>query len=448
MASGSESGRGPASVSAPGAWQAALPLATGAQTAHAGWQALGDPRLITLIEAARAASPNLATASARIARARAALVGAEAAQWPRLDAVAQAARARQLPGPATATSGFVGVQAGWELDLFGAVRAGQRAADARLQGAEAGWHEARVAVEAETAGAYLALRACEAQVGQARDDARSREQTATLMAQSQQAGFTAPADAALARASAAQARNTAAQQALQCELALKGLVEMTALPEEDLRRQLAAGTARVPQAPGATVNVLPAALLTQRPDIVAALQAVQAAAADTDQAQARQRPQVSLSGNVGLGAVRSAGVTLDGQTWSLGPLVLNLPLFDGGARSAATAAAQAGYDEAVALAQAQLRRAVREVETGLLALQSSAEREADALIAARDFETTLRATQARQQGGLASLFDLEAARRSALAAQSALIELQRERTQAWINLFRALGGGWQPAPST
>ncbi len=128
--------------------------------------------------------------------------------------------------------------------------------------------------------------------------------------------------------------------------------------------------------------------------------------------------------------------------------MVSFPLFDAGARRAATAAAQAGYDEAVALAQAQLRRAVREVEASLVALQSSAEREADALAAARDFETTLRATQARQQGGLASLFDLEAARRSALAAQSALIELQRERSQAWINLYRALGGGWQSAAAS
>jgi multidrug efflux system outer membrane protein len=100
---------------------------------------------------------------------------------------------------------------------------------------------------------------------------------------------------------------------------------------------------------------------------------------------ARQLPQISLTGSVGLGAVRSAGRHVHGNTWSLGPLSVSFPLFDAGARRAATAAAQAGYDEAVALAQAQLRRAVREVEASLAALQSSAEREADALAAARDF---------------------------------------------------------------
>ena len=138
-------------------------------------------------------------------------------------------------------------------------------------------------------------------------------------------------------------------------------------------------------------------------------------------------------------------VTSQGATWSLGPLVVSLPLFDGGARIAATAAAKASYDEAVALYQAQLRRAVREVETALVALQSASQRQADANSAARDFEASLRATQARQQGGLASLFDLEAARRNAVQAQSALIDLQREQAAAWIALYRALGGGWNAA---
>jgi hypothetical protein len=89
-----------------------------------------------------------------------------------------------------------------------------------------------------------------------------------------------------------------------------------------------------------------------------------------------------------------------------------------------------------------VRRAVREVETALVALDATGRQEVDALAAARDFEASLRATQARQKGGLASVLDLETARRNAVQAQSALIELQRERASAWIALYRALGGGW------
>ena len=89
--------------------------------------------------------------------------------------------------------------------------------------------------------------------------------------------------------------------------------------------------------------------------------------------------------------------------------------------------------------------AVREVESALVALQSTAGRGDDARTAAEGFERSYRAVESRYRGGLASLFELEDARRTAVAAQSALIELQRERVAAWISLYRALGGGWTPA---
>ena len=79
--------------------------------------------------------------------------------------------------------------------------------------------------------------------------------------------------------------------------------------------------------------------------------------------------------------------------------------------------------------------------------RASAARRAAAEAAARDFDTALRATEARQRGGLASLFELEDARRSAAGARSQWVELQRERVAAWITLYRALGGGWSPASS-
>jgi outer membrane protein TolC len=122
-----------------------------------------------------------------------------------------------------------------------------------------------------------------------------------------------------------------------------------------------------------------------------------------------------------------------------------LPLFDGGTRRANVDAARARYDEAVALYRGKLRGAVREVEEALVALQSTAARSDDAKIAAEGFEASYRATEARYQGGLASLFELEDARRTTVASRIALIELRRERTIAWIALYRALGGGWSAA---
>ena len=430
------------------AWQATLPHAGTATDLVRWWDRFNDPALPPLIAATQSAASSLATATARIERARAARVAAGAAGLPQIDAVASVGQSRSPPRLAQVASASLGLQAGWEIDLFGAVAAGRGAAQARFEGAEAGWHAARVSLAAETATSYTLLRACEAQLVQARADSASRAETARLTQLSADAGFAAPAEAALARAGAAQSRSQAVNQAAQCETLVKSLVEITDLTETDLRQRLAGGTAQVPQPEPIAPASLPAALLSQRPDLADAASAIVAAAGDAAQAAARQRPQVTLSGSVAGLSVRSSGSTSNGTTFSLGPLAISLPLFDGGTRAANTAAARAGYDEAVALYRAQVRRAVREVEQSFVALQSAATRQQDAESAARDFEVSLRAVQARQQGGLASLFELEIARRDALLAQGALIELQRASASAWIELYRALGGGWSgPAQS-
>jgi outer membrane protein, multidrug efflux system len=427
------------------AWQAPLPaLPHGGSTPELArwWQQFDDPLLPELVAAAQAASPSLAAARARIERARATAVAAGAQGLPRLDGVAAASQGRPQPGVPTVTSASLGLQASWEIDLFGGVAAGQQAARERLRGAQAGWHDARVSLAADVAAAYTNLRACEAQLAQSRLDAQSRTETARLTDLSAKSGFTAPADAALVRAGAAQARSQALAQQAQCDGLVKGLVELTDRPEPTLRQQLASAQARVPTAPAIAPAALPAALLSQRPDLAAAAAAVQAAAADISQSRADELPRVAIAGSLAQASVRSQGSTTNGSTWSLGPLQVSFPLFDAGSRRANTEAARAAYDEAVAAYQGAARRAWREVETALVDLDATAQRERDVRAAAGDFEASLRATEARARGGLASQLDLEAARRNAVQAQSTLIELQRERATAWIALYRGLGGGW------
>ena len=421
-------------------WQAPLPAGGGD---IAGWWArFDDPLLPALVRAAQAASPTLASAAARIERARATRVTAGAGLLPAVDGVGSVSQGRGVLGMPVAGQASLGVQAAWEVDLFGGVAAGRDAAQARLEGAQAAWHDAQISVAAEVATSYAAFRACEAQRTQTEADADSRAQTARLTELSANAGFTAPADAALARASAAQGRNQAASQRAACDTQLKSLVELTDTPEAELRQRLAARTAQVPLPPTLAMPTVPAALLARRPDVAEAARNVLAAAGDRVRAQAAERPRLSLNGALAAATLRSAGSTFSGSTWSLGPLSVTFPLFDGGAAAANTRATRTEYDAAVAVYQGQLRRALREVEAALVALQSSSDREADARSAAQDFEASLRATEARQKGGLASLFDLETARRNALLSQSALTDLQRERAVAWISLYRALGGGF------
>lgn len=427
---------------APTQWQAPLPH-NGQLTGLKGWwQQFNDPLLVEFIAAAQGVSPTVASAMSRIEQSRATRVAAGAALLPSLDANASGARRRQDLFTDIGNTGSVGLQAAWEVDVFGAGRAGRDAAQARFDGTQAGWHEARVSVAAEVATQYTSLRACEAQTEQARLDAASRTDTARLTELSMKAGFEAPANAALARASAAQGNSQLTQRRAQCDLLVKGLVALTGLAEPALREQLKPGQARVPQPAPIAMASVPAQVLAQRPDVLNAELEVVAASADVSQAQAQRYPRVGLAGSVSGVRFESPQGAQSGTVWAIGPLTVSLPLFDGGTRRANVVAAQARYDEAGALYRAKLRTAVREVEEALVALQSTADRSADAQVATEGFEASYRATEARFKGGLGSLFELEDARRSALLAQIALIDLQRERSTAWIALYRSLGGGW------
>jgi NodT family efflux transporter outer membrane factor (OMF) lipoprotein len=432
-------------ATAPPAWQAPLPHDGQLAELARWWQQFNDPALSQLIEAAQRVSPSVASARSRIEQSRAATVAAQAALGPSLNANASASRGRQDLSVPLGTSLSAGLQAGWEIDVFGANRAGRDAAQARLDGATAAWHEARVSVAAEVAGQYTALRACEAQVTQTQLDAGSRAETSRLTEQAAKAGFQAPANAALARASAAQGNSLLTQQRAQCELIVKALVALSGLDEPALRKTLADGAAKLPQPVQIAVARVPAEALAQRPDLYSAERDLLAASADVAQSGAQRYPRISLNGSIGAARFSTGAGTVDGTVWSLGPLSVSLPLFDGGTRRANLQAARARYDEATLLYAGRLRGAVREVEEALIALQSTADRSADAAIATEGFGASYVAAQKRYQGGLASLFELEDARRSAVQAQSALIDLQRERVVAWIALYRALGGGWSAA---
>ena len=169
---------------------------------------------------------------------------------------------------------------------------------------------------------------------------------------------------------------------------------------------------------------------------------IAAASAEFGVAQAQRDPSLALRGAIGAMALRMGGASDERSTWSIGPLSLAVPLFDGGRRAAGEQAAQARQEEAVALYQGRARQAVREVEEALLNLNSAAAQSADARAADAGYRVALAAAEARYAGGFASLLELEDTRRSALAAESALVGLRRDRIQAWIALYRAVGGAW------
>ncbi len=424
-------------------WHAPLPHNGKLTDLAQWWRQQGDPQLAQLIESAQAASPTIAAAASRIAQSRTQRAAAIGALLPSLDAAANVSRSNQQSTLPAGTTSQVALQSAWEIDLFGGRRADRDAASARLAGASAGWHEARVAVAAEVGNLYYSLRACEQLLKVAQQDATSRADTARLTQLTADAGFQAPATAALARASAAEGKSRATLQQALCDIDVKMLVAMTAIDEPALRARLASSAVVVP--PAIAIPSLPAQVLAQRPDVFAAEREVAAASADVGSARADRYPRLSLSGSVGVGNFRGGGESISTDTWTIGPLAVSLPIFDAGRRAANADAAMARYDEAVIAYRASARRAVSEVEQALVNLNSSTARSSDAQVSLDGYRAAFVAAEDRYKNGLGSLLELEDARRTRLAAENAVVTLQRERSAAWIALYRAAGGGWTPA---
>jgi multidrug efflux system outer membrane protein len=429
---------------APAQWQAPLPHNGSLTDLNGWWSRQGDPLLVQLIDSAQAASPSIASAGARIAASRAQRVAATAALLPSLDAGASISRANQQSLQPGGTTSQAGLQSAWEIDLFGGNSAARGAAQARLAGASAQWHEARVAVAAEVATTYYGLRACEQLLAVAQQDATSRADTARLTQLTADAGFQAPASAALARASAAEGNGRATLQRSLCDIDIKTLVALSAIDEPDLRARLAAG--RAVDAPAIAIATLPAQLLAQRPDVFAAEREVAAASFDVGSAQAQRFPRLSLSGAIGAANFRAGGgENIKTDTWTIGPLAVSLPIFDAGVRRANVDTSKARYEAAVVAYRATARQAVREVEQALVSLNSSTARSGDAQVSLEGYRVAFVAAEDRYKKGLGSLLELEDARRTRLASENAVVTLQRERSAAWVALYRAAGGGWSPS---
>ncbi len=291
----------PSTPSEPAAerWQATLPHGGDARALASWWARFDEPLLSELVAAAQSNNPTLAQALARLAEARANTRSADAQRWPSVNAVAQGTRSSGAStGFVASTQASAGLDASWEVDLFGATRAQVAAAQARSEQAALGWHDARISLAADVAGSYVGLRACEAQQQVLEQDAQSQRQSAELTREKVRVGFEAPANGALADGAAADAANRAIAQRADCDVLVKSLVVLTGQPEPALRTRLQPAAARLPRAEAFGVNTLPAQLLQQRPDVAAAERALVAAAAEVGVAEAARYPRLTFSGNL------------------------------------------------------------------------------------------------------------------------------------------------------
>lgn len=408
------------------------------------WRDFSDPVLDDLVARTRAGNLDLAAAAARLREADAAVGQARGGLFPSLSTSADGSRTLRSPGP-NSSSVSNGAAARWEIDLFGRIRRGVEAAQADL--ARAGYSRADIeaAVSAETARAYIRLRAARVRLAIARDELSTQDETLKIARFRAEAGLISGLDVEQARA---QREQTAASVPLleEDEAATRHRLSVLAGAAPGTLDGLLTEPDAIPLPPPGAGAGLPADLLRRRPDVRAAERALAAATARLGVAEAERLPSFVLSGDVGSAA---GAVRLLGDSW-VATLAASVsqPLFNGGALRAAVRRREAVVDEELAAYRSSVLGAIEDVENAAVAREASARR--TAALSAQVDAATAAATLARANyaAGLTDFQRLLDAERTLLQSRDGLASAQADAALAAVELYSALGGGWSGAGRT
>ncbi len=419
------------------------------------WEVLGDTQLDALVTRALANAPGIAAAEARLRQSRAGLASARAGSKPSAGASALYAYA-DLPagaiggGDAGGDGGGggnssinlfnLGFDAQWEADLWGAKRRDAERAEAEAGAAQARLADAQVALSAEVARTYVALRGRQAGLALL-DERHVLETQLVAIARQRLAGGTASRQ--LLESALAQSERTDAEQAgTSAEVVV--LTDALAVLTGEAPGALDTLAAAVIPLPPAQIAIGdPAAMLARRPDVRAAERQLAAASAKIGMEQARKFPSVSLMGIIGIGGT-SAGDLFDTANVSTIALPrLSWSFLDFGRVKAAVSGAEAGRDAALADYNGQVLAALQDAEAALArfgAARVALSRAASGTGHAREIA---RLQGLRGKAGTAPPAEVIEARRGEIAARLAETSARTDLTIAYVALAKALGLGWQ-----
>lgn len=416
------------------------------------WDGLGDATLSRLVQEALTANQDVAMALLRVRQARAGADAQASRLWPTVGVQLGTSRSQSgLPEPVKqgmpdTRALRAGLDLAWEIDLAGGVRAARDAAQADAVAAAAGVRGARLLVASEVGRQYFILRSAEERLHTVQALAAAQRQTAVLVEGRVREGLSSAFDLDRARAEA---------DALDAQVpSLRMLVGTT-------QTQLAVLLGRNPSAPVVTTEKAftwpaargiaagqPSDLLRRRPDLAAAEARVEAEALRSAEARAQWWPKLFLSALVGRQDLRLNALDLAPVHFSNVALALAAPVFNAGRIEAGIQVQSARAEEAVLAWQKAVLVAMQEVENSLLVRAQEAERGAALALTAEHRRRSLQRATSLQREGQIDLLVLLDVQRSVLASELALSDSRLQQALADVQLYKALGGGYAPAPAS
>jgi outer membrane protein, multidrug efflux system len=413
------------------------------------WREFGDAQLSVLVENALAGNQDLKLALARYDQANALLRGARFDYFPTLTMGAQGSHALssadQGPGLDRAQRDgeayTAGINAAWELDLFGRIRRGNEASRAGAQASAADLQALQVSVAGEVARTYVELRGLQERLRVARENASNQAETLRLVETRVGAGRGTDFDTARVRAllEATQSRVPALEAAV--AVAMHRLAVLSGQPPAALITQLETQQA-LPALPARLDPGTPGDLLRRRPDIAAAEHRLHAATARIGVASADLFPRFTLAGLFGTQAIDSSNLFQGSSETHLVTLGIDWSFLDIGRVRARIAAADAEAEGELARYRQTVLLALEDTENALVRYAQARREDTHLDRAATDSAEAARLARLRFDAGAADLLDVLDAERTRLQAQDALADARTRSIVGAIGVYKALAGGW------
>ncbi|MQA40146.1 efflux transporter outer membrane subunit [Rugamonas aquatica] len=430
----------------------------GANAAHLPaqwWTVFNDDTLNRLEQTALRDNPSIKAAAQRLVVALEQAGVSRASQQPSLSVSTSVSNSRTsaetsqglaLGGRSIKGNNYtVGASLSYEVDLLGRVRRLVEASDAQALVAEADRDGVLLLLSSQVATTYWQLRGLDAEMAILNGALDTRRETEELVTARFNAGLSNELDVSRARIERANAQADLHEVQRQRNLLEHSLATLTGASPSALLTAPKANAAVLPQPPAIPVG-LPASLLAQRPDLAGSVANLRSANAQIGVAEGAFYPSLTLTSNFGYASESLRELGKGGsRQFSVGPLALSLPIFDGGRNKANLAISKARYEEAIANHESKLLTALREVEDALSDVQErQLQGEAQSVsqvAAARGYLVA----RARYERGVSTYLDVTDAQRSSLAADRAAVQINTQRLLAAVSVARALGAGWQPS---
>ncbi|HEY4956449.1 MAG TPA: efflux transporter outer membrane subunit [Caldimonas sp.] len=440
-------------VDVPASWSVAdvAPVA-GSTSLIDWWSRFDDPLLAQLIADALRANTSVGGAEAALRQARALRDVAAAALFPTLGSSASVQRSSgpsaAVPGGRSAINEFrAGLDANWELDIFGANRSALTASEATVRASAASLGDVQVSIAAEVALDYIALRSAQARLAIANENLASQQETLQITEWRLQAGLVTSLDTEQARTAVEQTAALVPALQTNIEQTSHAVAVLTGRPPAALTAALVA-SAPVPQAGDELALSIPAETLRQRADVRAAEHQVSAALARVNQAKAARLPNFSIGGSLGLNALTLGALTHGASVVSTLLGSVSLPVFDGGAARAQVDVQQAALDQARQVYRGAVLVALSDVENALVALRGDRVRLVRLGNAAAAAANAAMLARQQYSSGLVDFQTVLETQRTLLGTQDGVAGASADVSSDHVRLYKALGGGWTPQTAT